>query len=131
MSVFLYALRAPESRRQYPTRLKKFLDFLKLEGNLEEQARYFLVKAKESPQWAQLSLIRFMAFQKERATRDELSYSTISNYYRAAKLFCEMNDLTLSWKKIVRGLPYGRKSANDRAPTVEELQKLIEYPDRE
>jgi hypothetical protein len=42
-----------------------------------------------------------------------------------------MNDLTLSWKKIVRGLPYGRKSANDRAPTVEELQKLIEYPDRE
>ena len=131
MSVFLYALRAPESRRQYPTRLKKFLDFLKLEGNLEEQAKYFLVKAKESPQWAQLSLIRFMAFQKERAKRGELSYSTIWNYYKATKLFCEMNDLTLSWKKIARGLPYGRKSANDRAPTAEELQKLIEYPDRE
>lgn len=42
-----------------------------------------------------------------------------------------MNDLTLSWKKIARSLPYGRKSANDRPPTVEELQKLIEYPDRE
>jgi hypothetical protein len=56
--------------------------------------------------------------------------STTSNYYKATKLFCEMNDLTLSWKKIARGLPHGRKSANDRAPTVEELQKLIEYPDR-
>jgi len=72
-----------------------------------------------------------MAFQKERATRGELSYSTIWNHYKATKLFCEMNDLTLSWKKIARGLPYGRKSANDRAPTAEELQKLIEYPDRE
>jgi hypothetical protein len=42
MSVFLYAL-GEGSRRQYPRRLKAFLDFLKLEGNLEEQARYFLV----------------------------------------------------------------------------------------
>jgi integrase len=41
-----------------------------------------------------------------------------------------MNDLTLNWKKISRGLPYGRKAANDRAPTLEEIQKLVEYPDR-
>ena len=41
-----------------------------------------------------------------------------------------MNDLTLKWKKIARGLPTGRKSANDRAPTLEEIQKLVEYPDR-
>jgi hypothetical protein len=36
----------------------------------------------------------------------------------------------LNWKKISRGLPYGRKAANDRAPTLEEIQKLVEYPDR-
>jgi len=47
MSVFLYALKAPESRRQYPRRLKVFLDFLKLDGDLAQQARYFLVKVKE------------------------------------------------------------------------------------
>ena len=69
-------------------------------------------------------------YQIERTNRHEIAESTISNYYKATKLFCEMNDLTLSWKKIARGLPHGRKSANDRAPTVEELQKLIEYPDR-
>ena len=41
-----------------------------------------------------------------------------------------MNDLSLSWKRIRRGLPRGRKAANDRAPTIEEIQKLVEYPDR-
>jgi hypothetical protein len=60
----------------------------------------------------------------------EIAESTISNYYKAAKLFCEMNDLTLNWKKISRGIPQGRHAANDRAPTMEELKKLIGYPDR-
>ena len=41
-----------------------------------------------------------------------------------------MNDLILNWKKITRGLPRGRRAANDRAPTMEEIKKLIEYPDR-
>jgi hypothetical protein len=35
-----------------------------------------------------------------------------------------------NWKRIIRGIPSGRKAANDRAPTIEELQQLVEYPDR-
>ena len=35
-----------------------------------------------------------------------------------------------SWKKITRGLPKGRKAADDRAPTIEEIRKIVEYPDR-
>jgi len=41
-----------------------------------------------------------------------------------------MNDIVLNWKKISRGLPSGRRAANDRAPTLEEIQRLVEYPDR-
>ena len=41
-----------------------------------------------------------------------------------------MNDLLLNWKKISRGLPIGRRAANDGAPSIEEIRKLIEYPDR-
>ena len=41
-----------------------------------------------------------------------------------------MNDIELNWKKISRGLPRAGKAANDRAPAKEEIQKLIEYPDR-
>ena len=46
------------------------------------------------------------------------------------KLFCEMNDIVLGWKKIARRMGRVRKAANDRAPTLEEIQRLIEYPDR-
>jgi hypothetical protein len=130
IAAFSYALKAPETKRQYPRRFKMFVDFLKLEGSLEGQGKQFLLKARENQQWAQDSLMKFIEFQKERCKQREISESTISNYYKATKLFCEMNDLTLNWKKISRGLPYGRKAANDRAPTLEEIQKLVEYPDR-
>jgi hypothetical protein len=38
--------------------------------------------------------------------------------------------LNLVWKKIARGMARVRKAANDRAPTLEEIQCLIKYPDR-
>ena len=41
-----------------------------------------------------------------------------------------MNDLDLRWKKVRLGLPKSRDSANDRAPPIEEIKKLVEYPDR-
>jgi hypothetical protein len=130
IDVFLYAVKSPESKRQYPRRFKMFLDFLGLAGVLDEQAKEFLRDAKSNPQWAQNSLIQFVSYQNDRATRGEISVSTIPNYYRATKLFCEMNDIVLPWKKIARGLQKVRKAANDRAPTIEEIRRLIEYPDR-
>ena len=132
LSIFLYALRAPETKRQYPKRLKVFLDYLGLGGNLQDQAKQFLTKAKQNPQWAQCSLMQFISFQKERAGLGHISPSTIANYYKATKLFIEMNIDTpvINWKKISRGMPTARKAANDRAPTLEELRKLSEYPDR-
>jgi integrase len=43
-----------------------------------------------------------------------------------------MNDLTtLNWKRITKVLPKSKSaSSNDRAPTIEEIKKLVEYPDR-
>jgi len=130
MAIFTYALKAPESKRQYPRRLKIFLDYLRREGSLEEQAEQFYSNAIENPQWAEDALMDFISYQKERSKKGEISVSTIPNYYRAAKLFCERNDIVLNWKKIARGLPRAGKAANDRAPTTEEIRKLIEYPDR-
>jgi hypothetical protein len=126
----MYALKAPESRRQYPRRFKIFLDYLTLEGSLEDQAKQFLFKATESHQWAEDALMGFISYEVERSKKREISECTIPNYYRATKLFCEMNDIILNWKKIARGLSRAGKAANDRAPTTEEIQKLVGYPDR-
>jgi hypothetical protein len=35
LSAFTYALKAPETRKQYPRRLKVFFDFMQFDGPLE------------------------------------------------------------------------------------------------
>jgi hypothetical protein len=76
MSVFLYALRAPESKRQYPQRLKVFLNYAEFKGQIGQQAREFLVRAKTNPTWVQSTIMRFTNSQK--GVRDEeISCSTI------------------------------------------------------
>jgi hypothetical protein len=64
MTAFMYALRAPDTKRQYPRRSKVFLDFLKTQGTIEEQAKQFVLKARANPQWAQESLMSFIDIQK-------------------------------------------------------------------
>jgi hypothetical protein len=126
MSRFTYALKSQETRRQYPRRLKVFLDFLDLHcGSLDEQA---LGKVREDPRWFEDRFMDFIDFQLARVRKGEIAESTIPNYYKATKLFCEMNDISTSinWKNISRGLPRGKQAADDRAPTKEELQKLTE-----
>jgi hypothetical protein len=45
-------------------------------------------------------------------------------------MFCEVTDIIIQWKKITRGIPRGKRYADDRAPTIEEIHKIIKYPDR-
>jgi hypothetical protein len=130
MAAFTYALKASESKRQYPRRFKIFLDYLNLKGALVEQAEQFYLKASKDLPWCEQNLMAFVEYEKERARRGEISECTIPNYYRATKLFCEMNDIILNWKKISRGLPRAGKADNDRAPTLEEIKRIVEYPDR-
>jgi len=85
-----------------------FLDFLRLPGDLQNQAKEFLRNAKANPKWIQDNLIQFISFQNESAKRGEISVSTIPNYYRGTKLFCEMNDVVLVWKKIALSLYLSR-----------------------
>jgi hypothetical protein len=41
-----------------------------------------------------------------------------------------MNEITVPWKKIMRGLQRSTNYANDRAPTIDEIKKITDYPDR-
>ncbi len=79
------------------------------------------------------SILNFVNYHKKRVNVDkDLAAGTLNNYFMAVKTFCEMNDLeiTINWKKISRGLPPTKSKANDRAPTIEEILKLVGYPDR-
>lgn len=128
----MYALNAPESKRQYPRRLQVFLDFLRIDClTVEEKTNklYDLV-TKKGREWLENQLIKFFATQNERAEANEISPQTIRNYYKPIKLFCDMNGILLNWKLISKGIKKGNRHSDDRPPSLEEIRKLLEYPDR-
>ena len=93
--MFMYALKAPESKRQYPKRLKVFLDFLTSKNelvhtDLENQCKEFITRSQTNPKWANNKLMEFVMYQKERVYKDKIVYATIRNYLKTVKLFLEM-----------------------------------------
>ena len=57
----------------------------------------------------------------------------MKNLYRPIKTFYEAHDdlPTINWNWIAKGLPRSKSySSSDRAPTLDEIRKLVEYPDR-
>jgi hypothetical protein len=127
---FLFVLKAEDTKKQYPKRLKMFFDFgLDPSLTLEEQSKIFYEKSQKNINWTYNYFRKFIQYQKERVERNEIVPSTIPNYYKAAKLFCEMNDMTLNWKKITKGMPSRTSNADDRAPSLAEIKKLMAYPD--
>ncbi len=130
-TLYLYAMKSLVTRDKYQKRLGKFFEFIRLEGgSIEDKSRVFVEMARKDSNWTFINILRFIQFQNSRVVRKEISGSTVRNYVKSIKLFCDMADLPVSWKKITRGLPRGRRYADDRIPTIEELTKLLEYPDR-
>ena len=130
-SLFIYAMKAPMTRDRYQTRVAKFFEFIEIDGiTIEEKARTFVTRSRNDRTWAFNNIMKFTYFHKQRVDRKEITGATVRNYVKSIKLFCEMADIPIQWNKITRGLPRGRKYADDRIPTLEEIKKLVEYPDR-
>jgi hypothetical protein len=53
--------------------------------------------------WLLNNILRFLQAQKERVERKEITGATVHNFVKAIKLFCEINDILIPWKKITRG----------------------------
>jgi integrase len=130
-SIFVFAMNAPQTREKYTTRLDRFFRFINVQGDtIQERCKAFAEISKNDNVWALYNVRKFLQVYKERVERKEITGATIRNYVKSIKLFCEMNDILIPWKKITRGLPRGRRYAEDRAPTIEEIRRVIEYPDR-
>jgi hypothetical protein len=131
-SLYIYAMKAPMTRDRYQTRLAKFLDFIGIASaeTLQERAKAFAKMGKQNNNWALNNILKFVQYQKDRVEKKEITGATVRNYVKSIKLFCEMADISIQWNKITRGLPKGKKYADDRIPTLDEIRKVVEYPDR-
>ncbi|MGA9169858.1 MAG: hypothetical protein WBZ20_06915 [Nitrososphaeraceae archaeon] len=131
-SILVYAIRSPYTKESYLRRMRRFFDFINFcEGEtMDERCNRFAYGGRNDSSWVFGNILRFLHSQKERVERKEITASTLGNYVKTIKMFCDVTDITIQWKKITRGLPKGKRYADDRAPTLEEIHKNIEYPDR-
>jgi hypothetical protein len=131
--LFVFAIHAQQTREKYITRMKKFLEIIGIDQEkkltMQERCKLFADKSRCEKGWLVNVIIKFLQYQKGRVNSKEITGSTLRNYVKVLKLFCEMNDLLVPWKKLTRGLPKAKNYADDRVPRLDELQKIIAYPD--
>jgi hypothetical protein len=124
-------MNSPITRDKYQRRLSKFFGFAEIQGvSLQEKALSFVHAARTDSSWVFTMVLRFLELQNARVNNREITGATVRNYVKAIKLFCEMADLPVQWKKLTRGLPRAKNYADDRIPSIEEIRKLLEYPDK-
>jgi integrase len=98
---------------------------------LEQQCVLFVTKARNDESWVENCVLDYLDFIRQRVEKREITGASAKVYIIVVKLFCETNKINgVEWKWLMGGLPRGSRSADDRPPTLEELRKIIEYPDR-
>lgn len=131
--LFLLAINAEQTREKYVTRLRKFIEIVGIDQerklSVREKCKIFAEKAKSEDGWLVNVIIQFLHYQRSRVALREITGSTLRNYVKVLKLFCEMNELSVPWKKLTRGLPKAKNYADDRVPRLDEIQKILTYPD--
>lgn len=111
--------------------MRYFLDYLNIrQKDVEERFDILTLEAKGDINWFANVIFKYLQWHKGRVERKEISSATLRNYVKPIKLYCEQMDIQIPWKKIMRGMPRGRRYANDRAPTIDEIKKMLAYPDR-
>jgi hypothetical protein len=79
---FVFALKAKESKRQYPNRLNKFFTFIGLQVTIEERCVQLFELSKNDLNLLQSHLIRFINSQKERIVKNEIAEDDVINATR-------------------------------------------------
>ena len=114
-TLFVYGIRSPYTKESYFRRLRSFFNTINLDKGktFEERCNSFAHKARTDSNWAFSNILRFLHYQKERVEKNEITAGTLRNYVKTLKMFCEITDIAIPWKKISRGLPKGRRYADD------------------
>jgi integrase len=71
----------------------------------------------------------YVILLQTKVRNDEITAGSCSISLPPVKLFCEMNDIILNWRKINKLLPHGNDNAADEAYTREQIKKMLEYSD--
>ena len=114
----LQYVRSPKSKALYSHEIGYFL---KAKGLTD---RELLARAGTEPKWAEEMIVSYI---KECAAAG-LAGSTIATRIAATKALLDYNDVVaLNWKKIRKALPPRLQHGKDRAPTIDEVRRMLRF----
>lgn len=111
---------ADATKETYRKKYRQFLKFLKL-TDTEYANRVF-----KNPAFVEESLRRYSD-----ANRDKVSGSTIRGFRDSVRFFLKMRNLDkeVNWGRLNYLIPHSRKIGKDRAPSIEEVRKIVDNAD--
>jgi hypothetical protein len=83
---------------------------------------------KESIRLQQI-IENYIIFLQTKVRNGEITAGSCIVSLPPVKLFCEMNDIIVNWRKVNKLLPHGNDNAADEAYTREQIKKMLEYSD--
>ena len=82
-----------------------------VQSDLGERCNSFSERGRYDNEWALNQIISFLQSRKDGFKREKLQQRLLRIFVKAIKLFCEMSDVHIQWKKITRGLPHARAAS--------------------
>jgi len=114
------AFKTKETQEGYLIKLRMFFEFSKIEPDS------FVALVRRNHRKAEDLVTSYVLDRKVR-----VSGATLRNFKMALKLFLSMNDSAnyLNWVRIGKIMPPTKKHGSDRAPTAEELRRILDSCD--
>lgn len=136
-AVFKRACKTERTLEFYRRNLCYFLSHVKLttEQIVEKYSPYIVTDTGEHRPniMGQIELQKivegYCLFLAERVDKGEIKPTSVVTLVPAIKLFLEMSDILINWKKINKLLPRSNLVADDEAYTRENIQRMLQYMD--
>ena len=111
---------AEATKDTYGKKYRQFLRFLKMSDS------EFASQVKKNPEFVEKSLRRYSEENK-----DKVSGSTIRGLRDSVRFFLKMRNLDgeVNWDRLNYLIPHSRKIGKDRAPSIEEVRKIVSNSD--
>lgn len=135
LDLFLQGIKAEATKKKYTRTLKSIVCNVFeeiLEGSFEQRTNQLVKLAKEDPKWATelfLNLSKKLRKRTElpRDSDDYLNPSSFDSYFKPLKKLFDMNDVTISWKRIYATFPEIDNSFAGRGWRRQEIQRMLGF----
>jgi hypothetical protein len=136
--LFLDSIKNKETCRRYKNLLYTFLKLIPSkifqdvlgktpkDRKVETLVEFFVELARKDPNMASNIIAAYIKEDKKRVESKDLSPQTLPNHIKPIRVLLDSNDIPINWKRLSKLYPRITRGSNDRAYTLEELQRMLQ-----